>query len=384
MKKINITLLALIISINSILVSGCWNYRDIDKLAIVAGVAVDKGTNGLFIVTVELVKVSGGKDAKTSSETVTMEGKTIFDAVRNGISLSGKKFYWSHAKVIILSKEIASEGVKEVLDWYNRDSETRPDVHILISEEASAKEIFSGQGTTEDIRSFVLDDMIKNQEKLSKAPIIDLLQFDNDLQAEGVSPIIPSITLKQIDDKMLPHIMGTAIFKSDKLVGFLNGDETKDLMFIKNKVKGGVLIEGPQENDITTPVSLEIFKNKTQVKPVVNGMDIKINLIIETTVAIDELGGTENLIDNEGRLRLERSTEKTLKKQIESLIEKVQSEYGVDVFGFGAKLREDKNEVWKDVSSNWEEVFKNLEVDVTTKVHIRNSAVLSKPLEEGD
>jgi spore germination protein KC len=384
MKKIRITLLALIILINSIFAAGCWNYREVDKLAIVAGVAVDKGEKGLYKITIELVKISSGKDTKTTSETVTVEGKTIFDAVRNGISLSGKRLYWSHAKVLIISNEIASEGVTEVLDWFSRDSETRPDIQILISQEASAKEIFSGQGATEEIKSFVLDDMIKNQQSLSKAPIIDILEFDNDLQTEGVSGIVPSVNLKESDGKILPHIMGTAIFKLDKLAGFLNGEETKCLLFIKNKIKSGVLTEGTQEGDITTPVSLEIFNSKTQVKPVVNGKDIKINLNVDTTVAIDEIGGTENLIDDEGLIRLEQSAEKTLKKQIESLIKKVQSEYGVDIFGFGAKLREDKNEVWNDVSSNWEEIFKNLEVDVTTKVHIRNSAVLAKPLEESD
>lgn len=377
-------MLAFIILLDTILFSGCWNYRELDKLAIVAGVAVDKGENGLYKITVETVKISGGKDSKTSSEVITMEGKTMFDAVRNGISLSGKRFYWSHAKVIIISKEIASKGVTEVLDWYNRDSETRTNIHILISEEATAKEIFSGQVTTEEVKSFAMEEMIKNQTSLSKAPIVDILEFDNDLQGEGVSAITPSVALNQNDGKMLPHIKGTAIFKLDKLVGFLNGEETKDLMFIKNKVKAGVLTEGTEKNDITTPVSLEIFSNKTQVKPEVNGKDIKVKLNVDTTVAIDEIGGKENLIDDEGRSRLEQSAEKKLKNEIESLIKKVQSEYGTDIFGFGAKLREDKNNVWKDVSSNWEEKFRNLEVDVTTKVHIRNSAVLSKTLEERD
>ena len=181
---------------------------------------------------------------------------------------------------------------------------------------------------------------------------------------------------------MLPHIMGTAFFKTGKLVGFLNGEETKDLIFIKNEVKGGVLIEGTQGNDITTPVSLEIYKSKTQVTPVLDGKDIIINLNIDTTVAIDEIAGTENYIDNEGRIKLEQNAEKTLKERIESLIEKIQSEYGTDIFGFGSKLREDKIEVWNLVSSNWEETFKNLKVNVKTKVHIKNSAMLSKPLEE--
>lgn len=384
MKTIRITLLVLLIFTNAIFVTSCWNYREVDKLAIVAGVAVDKGTNGQYEVTTEIIQISGGKDTKTTSNTITMEGRTMFDAVRNGISLSGKRLYWSHTKVIILSKEIASEGVTKVIDWFSRDSETRPDIHVLISEGDSAKEIFSGQGTTEEIKSFVLDEILKNQVSLSKAPIIDILRFDNDLEAKGLCAIAPAVNLKQIDGKMLPYIMGTAIFKVGKLVSFLNGEETKDLIFIRNEVKGGVLIEGTQGNDVTIPVSLEIFKSETQVTPVVDGKDIKINLNIVTTVAIDEIEGTENFIDDEGRMKLEQNAEKTLKERIDSLIEKMQSEYAVDIFGFGAKLREDKTEVWNRVSSNWEEIFKNLKVNVKTKVHIRNSAMLSKPLEEGE
>jgi spore germination protein KC len=384
MKKIRITLLTLIIFINTIFTSGCWNYREIDKLAIVAGIAVDKGTNGQYKITAEIVKISGGKESKTTSETIAMEGKTMFDAIRNGISLTGKRLYWSHSKVVILSKEIASEGVIKVIDWYNRDSETREDAHLLISQGDSAEEIFSGQAATEDIKSFVLEEMIKNQESLSKAPIIQILQFNNNLEAEGISAIAPAVALKQIDGKISPHIMGTAIFKKDKLVGFLNGEETKDLIFIKNEVKGGLLIEGTQGNDVTTPVSLEIFKSKTKVTPVVDDKEIRINLSIYTAVAIDEIDGPENFIDDEGRKKLEQSAEKVLKERIEALIEKIQSEYDVDIFGFGAKLREDKIKVWNRVSSDWEETFKNLEVNVITKVHIQNSAMLSKPLEEGE
>ena len=112
--------------------------------------------------------------------------------------------------------------------------------------------------------------------------------------------------------------------------------------------------------------------------------DIRINLDIYTAVAIDEIDGTENLIDDKGRKKLEQNAEKALKERIESLIEKIQSEYDVDIFGFGAKLREDKIKVWNRVSSDWDETFKNLEVNVITKVHIQNSAMLSKPLEEGE
>jgi spore germination protein KC len=384
MKKTRIVLLTFIILINSILATGCWNYREIDRFSIVAGIAIDKGTKNQFQMTVEIIQISAGKESKITSKTITAEGKTMFDAARNMIALSGKKLYWAHAKVIILSKEVASEGVTKALEWYNRDSETREDVTILISEKASAKEILEVQATTEDIKSFALDDMIDNQVSLSKAPIIDVLKFDIESKTKGVSAVIPSVNLVKIDGQMAPQVMGTAIIKKDKLVGFLNSEETKDLIFIRNEIKGGILNEEMQEKDVPTAVSLEIFKNKTKVMPVVDGKDIKINLNIDTTVAIDEIDGTGNFFDDEGRMKLEQSTENALKGRIESLIERMQSEYDSDIFGFASKLREDKAQVWNSVGDNWGEVFQHLKVNVNTRVHIKNSAALSKSLLEGD
>ena len=384
MKKIRIALLTFIILMNSIFASGCWNYREVDELSIVAGMAVDKGIENQFQMTVEIVQISSGKDTKMTSKTITVEGKTMFDAARNLISLSGKRLYWSHAKVLILSKEIASEGVTKIIEWYTRDAETREEVNILISEEESAKAIFDAQGTTEDIKSFVLGEIIKNQASLSKAPTTDILKFDIESKTKGISTVIPAISLKKTDGKMIPQIMGTAIIKNDKLVGFLNGEETKDLIFIRNEVRGGLLVEEMQTKDEPTLVSLEIFKSKTKVTPVVDNKDIKINLDIDTIAAIDEIGGAENFIDDEGRMKLEQSAENTLEKRIESLINKIKLEYDADIFGFGAKLWEDKAQVWNNVGNNWEEIFKDLRVNVKARVHIKNSAVLSKSFEKGD
>lgn len=76
-------------------------------------------------------------------------------------------------------------------------------------------------------------------------------------------------------------------------------------------------------------------------------------------------------------MKLENSTGNSLKKEIQELIRKVQSEYDADIFGFGEKLREDNASEWKVVSNIWEDVFKDLKVNVETKVHIKNSALLS-------
>lgn len=383
MRSIKTCLLAFVVVFQIVCTTGCWNYREIDTVAIVAGVAVDKGTEDKYMITAEIVQISGGRDSKTSSKIVSMEGRSIFDAVRNKIALQGKRLYWAHSKLIIISEEIAREGMTKVIDWYIRDSETRADAYVLVSTGNTAKEVLEGETSSiEEVKSFELDRMLENQKSLSKAPVINAWEFSNRLSVDGFSAIAPAVHLKESDGEMIPQIMGTAVFKGDKLIGLLDGHETKEMLFVQNQIKGGVFANESKTDD--TYATLEIFKSKTKIQPVNNGELAEMRVIIDITTAIDEIDGTTDLMDDKERETLEQTVEEILEKHIQRVIRKVQTEYGADIFGFGAKLREKRPEMWRRVEGNWEEVFRALKVSVEVKVTIRNSAMLSEPLKVGD
>ncbi len=374
--------MSIIIFINLLYTAGCWNYRELNDLAIVAGAAIDKEADGQYTVTTEVVAVDGSDDTKSKSKLVSMHGKTILDAVRNGISITGKKLYWSHCKVAILSKEVAEEGITKVLDVFIRDAEIRNDVNILYSQQETASEILEAQETTESIKSFALDKVIKNQTKISKAPTMNLLDFGIQLQTKGTSTIIPAVHLDDVKGSMIPRVTGAAIIKDDKMIGELSEEETKELLFIRNEVKGGVLV-ADKGVGLSAPISLEIFENKTKVKPIVEAQELKFKVDIRTSVVIDEIEGGENFIDEKAVKRFETSISQFTQKKVEDFIEKIQSEYGTDIFMFGEKLREKNVNKWNSISDKWEEVFRNLEVDVDAKVHIKNSALLYKTIKKG-
>ncbi|AEY68028.1 Ger(x)C family spore germination protein [Clostridium sp. BNL1100] len=382
MKKLKFVIMASIIFINLIITAGCWNYRELDKLAIVAGAAIDKDSDGLYIVTAEIVQVGGGVETKSTPKLVSMNGKTVLDAIRNGISTTGKKLYWSHCKVVILSKDVAEEGITKFIDVFVRDAEIRDDVNILYSQQDTAKEIFEGEEITESIKSFALEDIIKNQNSLSKAPKMDILNFSIERQTKGISTVIPTVHLEEINGSIVPKVIGTAIIKNDKIAGELSGDETKFLLFIRDQLKGGVLVEQKGEN-ISAPVSLEIFGNKTKVKPVVEAGKLKFRIDIKTSVGVDEVEGNENFIEEKAVSELEAGASESTKENITGLIKKIQSEYGADVFKFGEKLRENNIKEWNRVSDKWDDVFRDLEVDVNVKVRIKNSSILVKTLKKG-
>lgn len=282
-------LLSLIITIVFALsLSGCWNYVETDRLYMVAGFAIDKGTDGKYYMTAEIVDIEiGARTSKFMSRILSAEGDTLFDAVRNIINISGKKLYWSHAKVAIVSQDIAREGIIQILDLIARDPELRMELRVLVSKEPTANELFS-IGSATKIQGFEMDSMLKSQNSLSKAPDIKAYQFINSMSTDKYSEVLPAIGFVDNDGEKILALLGSAIFKKGKLVGFLDEEETKYVLFIRNQIKGGILPEIENGEISRYSISLEIFNNKTKMVPMYSNDEICIDMDIKTTVAVGE------------------------------------------------------------------------------------------------
>jgi spore germination protein KC len=382
---IKTTLLSALFFLNMFFITGCWDYRELDEMAIVAGVAIDK-EGDKYLLTVEISNVPSGKEAKPESKIVSEKGDTIFDAIRNIIKTSGKELYWGHSDIIILSQEIAREGIIQAIDLFSRDPEARMSTNLLISKEKTAAEILEQQSTTSAIHAKDISRMLASQYRLSKAPVIEVHQFVNTLTGGGKSAVLPAIGVSVNQGKSNWELSGTAVFKKDKLIGFLDGEDTKYFLFVINKVKAGSLIqkestEGPKVN-----VTLEILPEttKTKIKPVYSDGKLSMELDVSITVAIAEIGGSENYISEPGLSKLKKDAEKSLENNIKRVVKKVQNDYDSDIFGFGSIIKDDMPDVWREIENDWEEIYKDLDISVNSDIEIINSALLLKPIKIGD
>lgn len=370
----------LLVFLTAIMLSGCWNYREIEQLAIVSGIAVDKFEQDQYEFTVELVDVSGGKETAPSSKILTMTGETMFDAARNSISVSGEKLYWSHSNIIIVSEEIAREGIATILDWYIRDPETRPDITIAIARTEKAKDIYLTPEREQDVLSMKISDIIKNQESFPNFPPVEMWEFINHLGTEGLSAWTPAVGLKKVNGTIVPQMDGTAVFREDKLIGYLSGDETKYALFVRDEIKGGILTEEIEHEGKKCRISLEIFSSKTAIKPVVNGMEITMDIKVDCTVSIGEVMGDINVMDEKGRNELKKIAEESLKKNMQRVIDKIQHELQSDMLGFGSSINQSKPKEWQKLKRQWDRIFPQVQVNIQCDILIENSAMTSKPI----
>lgn len=385
MKKMGFSLIVIQILLITTLLTGCWNYRDLDQLSIVAGVAIDKGSKDKYLVTIEVVDIkSEGKNVKTASKKIQAEGATIFDSVRNAIKITGRRLYWSHVKICIISNELAREGLVEIIDFFARDAESRLTLNFLISKEKTASELLSQQSVTSEIRSYEIKDMLKAQKSVSKSPDVKANELINVLSGDGISAALPSIGIIENEGMPADELSGTAVFKKDKLVGFLDEKETKDYLFVINRVNGGLITDINPPESKGANITLEIFNSRTKVRPDYSNGKLSINMYVESDVAIDELGTTKNYIENKEMKKLVSDVENKLEEDIKKTVERVQDEYDADIFGFGLKVKKDMPEVWKKIGNGWDDEFRNLDIHVNVKLNVRNTGLMLKPIKVGD
>lgn len=384
MRKIWLLLL-IMIGMLMMIQTGCWDYREIEDLSIAAGAAIDKEGDE-YVVTVEIVDIQSGKESTMEPQIIEVKGESIFDAVRNAVQISGRKLYWSHAKIIIVSQDVAKEGIGKVLDFFVRDTELRNNLHIMVSKGKMAKELLETESITENIRSFEMYRTAMNHINVLKSPEVALYQLINDLSAEGKSAVLPVIGSIKNNKKERYQLSGTAVFKRDKLIGMLDGKETKILHYMTKMDKGGLLLGDEISEDNDSGITLEVFNNQsaTEIKPEYINGEVVMNVTVRIESAIAENEKLEDLSSDEAITQLKHQVEAAMEKQILELVHKVQSQYGSDIFGFGSTVKAEMPKVWKEIGSSWDEIFRGLKVNVHMDVHIINKASVYKPMEIGD
>ena len=384
MKKKKFIILIFTIVMCPVILCGCWNYKEIDSLAIVAGIAIDKDLNTKeYIVTTEIITTQlQGVSSVISSELFTSRGDSIFQAMRNMIEKTGLRLYWSGTKVVIINESIATEGIIPVIDWVSRDSDVRPDIWLLISKGNNAAEILKHKVKINEVTSFHLDDTMMSGKVLSGFKDSRLSTFIDEINSKGNSTAIATVKNEHNNDSIAPRLTGSAIFKADKMVGYLDDKETLYVQIIKNKIQEGlVVLKNVAGSD--TGVTLEIFQNRTKLTPIYNNGSVSMQIDIYPIVAIDELQGSTDFMNEENLETLQIEAEKEIEFRVQSVINKLQNNYHSDILDFQDTFNKEMPKVSENFRKTGKDIFTEIKTDVKVHIQIKGSGKTIKPISKG-
>jgi len=388
MKKIKILISLLII----FLVTGCYNYRELNKLAITSAIGINKADDGYELIIQVVNTQKQGSDGSSASEQLKFivyksEGKTIQEALRNVIIESPKRLYINHNALLIISEDVAKEGINDILDIFARDSEFRKQFMVLISKNDETEDIISTLTALETLNAKNIKDSITTDAKyLGTSSVVTFEKLLSNYLNKKIDISLPSVILKgnsnkgknednikESEPKSRVILSSLAIFDENKLSGYLDKKDSINASIIKNEIDNTIYTYKCQNDKY---LSIEIIDSKSEIKIPNNTEEIKINIkqkanINETTCNID-------LEKQEDLNKLEKEISNQMKKEILETINKSINKYNSDIFGFEDMLYKDNPNYYKKLKEKFDdEIIKNMnfKIDVSLNLYAKGNVL---------
>lgn len=350
------------------LLTGCYNYRELNDLAIISGVSISKN-NDNYNITVEVVNPKKEQDTSSGKEPdyVIYEGtgKSMQEAFRNIVKESPQKLYGAQIDILIIDEETAKEGLDEILDFFARDPEVRSEFYVVISKNSDSLKVIS------PLVNLSSKNIINSLESTNTyMGIVNLVTY-HELLSNFINPYIeialPSIEMIGNEDvgetnlniesttsQANNFISNMTIFKNNKMLDYLTKEESIGYNIIKGNTKT-VLIRNEYDNNEF--IVNEIIESSTKIKPNIKEKEITIN--IKGTASISEVNKKINLENDKEIKKIEKDLNKRVEELIKTTIKNTNNKYNSDIYGFREIFYKENPKEYKKLIKEYKDDFLN-------------------------
>ncbi|SEA00248.1 spore germination protein KC [Thalassobacillus cyri] len=389
-------------SVCLMLLSGCWSKRELNEIAITTAIGIDR-VDDKYKLTIQVINPSEVSSkqmtTRTAVSTYTAVGDSMFETIRRLTTLTPRQAYMSHIRNIVFSEEMAAEGIGKVLDFLSRDHEMRTDFYLTVAKDMEAEDLlkvltpleripaqktYSSINTSEEnwsaVQSIQISDVISTMiSKGNNAVLTGLRVVGNPEEGSKLTNV------EKVDSPAQIRVDELAVFKRDRLVGWLNEEESKGYNYILGNVKSTAEY-APCKNPEQGGITLELFNATNKMKADVKGEHPKVSVSIDVKAAIADVECALDLSKPAEVAKIEKQFEKIFVELMQSSIDAAQEDLQSDIFGFGDLIHRQEKHYWKSIEKEWDTIFPEIEVTLDAKVQIKRTGTtidsFEKELEE--
>ncbi|MDG4848616.1 Ger(x)C family spore germination protein [Peribacillus frigoritolerans] len=380
-------LLLLVICGTTPFLSGCWDRIEITDLAIVTAAAIDKKGNNQIELSVQVfipssISSGGGQGGSSQggSGVTTMvrneKGSNISDALSKLQSKLPRKVFWGHCKVFVFGEKLAKEGIQEQLDFLLRHPQPREKANVYVSK-GDAKPILESLPPLENYSGEVLREL----SDLHIGMLVTMQDLDEMLTGRPQAAAIPIVKILppakgQTKLQGIPYIVGTAVFKKDKMTGSMTEKETRGLLWLRDEVESYTVTFQPK--GVKGKISLSPVSAKVKIIPQIINDKWKLLVKINTDGAVIQNGTNLNLSNPKSLKAAERAYQKDIENRIRMAFLHIQHKKS-DILGLGKDFYRKYPKQFNKVDNHWDEIFAEMDVEVDVAAHIRRQGYINKP-----
>lgn len=403
MKKIFIIIIFL-----PIFLTGCWDRKDLEELAYVSVIGVDKGKEeGMFKITYQIPstesQTQGGKtqSIEDSSEIVTFAAPDYVTGRDLATASVTRRLNFSHIRVLIISQEVAKtpENYRAIFGSL-REREFRRNTYILVSKEKAEDFIKGNAPKLESSPHKFYDYMSRRWVEVGLVPISTVNDFAErfELKSSLLLTAYGSTRMSGINEygyesNYLPgeidktggnptQIIGSAVFKGEKMIGTLTGEETRLALLLSMGSKADNM-------HVTFPDPFAIDKRMTANLTKQGAAKVRVDISedapkIDVDVAIDlkllSIPSKVNYAeDKEKQEVLKKHFSTYMQARTMNLIKKTQEELEGEPFQWSLAARKKFWSLEEFFNYNWMEKYPSAKIKVTYNIKLKSTGKQLKP-----
>ena len=302
----------------SLILTSCFNYKEINQMTFATSVIFDKDENNNVIIYIDCVKPyrnAGDSSDEGKRMIFKGEGKTSLEAIRDISEISSNKLNFSQVRAYIFTEQVAQDGIKKHIDLINNDQQFgfKPYMFVYFGE---ISDILNIIGEDDEYLGLYLDDLVKNNKGNGKIISKNVNDYISTSLNKDAINILTAIDIKDdIIDKKI-ELNGGAIIQNDKMLKKMEPTEVLSYNLLMEPVNEGTFeIQNPKEEDKF--ITLDILEKNSLTKVIKEDNSFIINENLDIRVSIGEIQGAitdeirrGNHIDTTTKLR--QVIEKTL------------------------------------------------------------------------
>lgn len=409
MRRIIYLLLMCSIGLTSL--TGCYDASEVSDWGYVYSIGIEKGVTDKIRMTIQVPSMKSGKSTggqqgggkgQGEIETISIDCPTFYSGINMVNSFLSRRLNYMHAKYLVFSESLAREGIDGYITAFIRGRQIRRKINVIITKGSASQ--FLDKITTvvsssltrkqenllsrwEDTGFFcdaTYGDMINDAKSLYGQPIAILASVNDESkykEGEGTG----EVQFKSSGDHYAGELVrkgasnvelfGTAVFNGGKMVGELNGDETRALLMVRGEFQRGFFAaKDPKKPDGT--ISMDIRRQKAP------GIKVRFKdgkPFIDVKVFLEgDILGLQSTIDYESielKPVMENVYIKLIKEQIDKTVKKCQK-MDADVFklGYAAAMHFLTVPEWEEY--NWNKRFRDAEVNTQVYFKVRRTGTM--------
>ncbi|MTI48876.1 Ger(x)C family spore germination protein [Sporosalibacterium faouarense] len=388
-KKVRLCILLIMFLVTSTL-PGCWDKVEINERAFITAVGIDvyqpskdeekvKGELGMeakdkYTITYVFPNIEAvGKGGQGQPRFIVASvGMTPYETTRGLRTRLHQVLFFQHMKVLVIGEDVAKDStmLKEMLDSVERNNEINRKVNVLVAK-GKAEDILNVQSQFEpDIGLYIssISEASEGSARFNPLPLGELLKSLHGNKRTLMPRVVPG--------KNDLKVAGSAVIKNYQLIGWLGELENRGAMFLKNKVKADTVVVIDYDNKVVIPYVITESETK-QTGTIEDGkIKLKYDIKMEGDLSQYKMDTSEDVMDDKFLRGVEKQVEEAVKMQLDNTVKKIQKEFKVDVIDAGEYFSKYKPHIWNTVKDDWENIFPDIEIEVTVDSKIRRIGLI--------